>query len=187
VELHGGSVRAESEGPGRGARFIVTLPLSAGQGDGETGRRGDGKGDAGILPVAPSFSLPLPRLDGVRVLVVDDEPDARELVERILAECGAVIRAEAGTAAAERALAEFSPQVLVSDIGMPEEDGYMLIRRIRTLPPEQGGRIPAAALTAFAGAEDRRRALQAGFQMHVPKPIDARELVAVVAQLAGRN
>src|SRR5205823_5564356 len=102
------------------------------------------------------------------------------LVERILAECGAEVRAEAAAAAAATALAEFSPHVLISDIGMPEEDGYALIRRVRALPPEQGGRVPAAALTAFAGPEDRRRALGAGFQTHVPKPIDADDLVAVV-------
>jgi CheY-like chemotaxis protein len=140
--------------------------------------------DSPTHSLTPSLPHSL-RLDGVRVLVVDDEPDARELIERILAEAGAKVRAASAAAPAARALVEFSPHVLISDIGMPEEDGYTLIRRIRSLPADLGGQVPAAALTAFAGAEDHDRVLRAGFQEHVPKPVDADDLVAVVARLAG--
>ena len=119
-------------------------------------------------------------LDGVHILVVDDEADTRDLLQNALETCGAVVRT---AASAEQALALLSleiPDIVVSDIGMPLEDGYGLIRRIRALPPERGGRVPAIALTAYARAEDRTRALLAGFKAHVPKPIDLAELLAVI-------
>jgi len=123
----------------------------------------------------------------VTVLYVDDEPDARELAERILAHQGAKVITADSAEAGRQLMAREHPDVLVADIGMPEEDGYSLIRTIRSLPADQGGSIPAAAVTALARAEDRRRALLAGFQTHVAKPVDVVELVAVVASLAGRT
>jgi PAS domain S-box-containing protein len=179
VELHGGTVAAESEGIGKGASFIVNLPMKA----------------VAIPSTSPEpkpslldiQQHPLPILEGLRVLVVDDEVDARQLLSTILGEYGAEVIAVASTQAAISALPQFSPHILVSDIGMPDEDGYTLIRRVRNLPPDQGGRIPAVALTAYARAEDRTKALLAGFQLHIPKPVDPTELAAVVANLAGRT
>ncbi len=127
-----------------------------------------------------------PELDGLRVLIVDDEPDTRELLAFVLTNCGAQVIQASSAAEALELLQREVPDVLVSDIGMPEEDGYSLIRRVRALPVESGGRTPAAALTAYAREEDRIRALMAGFQIHVPKPVGPSELVAVVANLAGR-
>ncbi len=125
-------------------------------------------------------------LKGVRVLVVDDEPDARRLIERVLSECGAEVALAASAAEALRLLDAFKPHVLVSDIGMPGQDGYDLLRSVRSRG-KSSAEIPAAALTAFARSEDRRRAMLAGFQTHVVKPVDPAELLAVVASLAGRT
>ena len=181
VEMHGGTVRAKSPGEGQGATFTVMLPIMVVH-----------RQDAGperVLPKEPQateLESPSDALAGVKVLVVDDEADARELVKRVLAESGAEVRIAAKVAEALPILDKFRPDVLVSDIGMPEEDGYDLIRQIRA-----GGRtarwLPAVALTAFARAEDRTRAMLAGFQTHVSKPVDPAELVAVVASLAGRT
>jgi CheY-like chemotaxis protein len=124
-------------------------------------------------------------LSGVRVLVVDDEADARELVRRVLEASNAIVITASSAAEGLELLRRERPHVLLSDIGMPEEDGYALLRKIRDLPPSEGGSIPAGALTAFARSEDRRRALMAGFQLHVPKPVEPTELLAVVANLAG--
>jgi CheY-like chemotaxis protein len=124
-----------------------------------------------------------PELAGLHVLVVDDDEDGRDLLAEILIECGT--RVSRASSAAE-AIAQFDrdrPDILISDIGMPGEDGYALIKRVRARGPEAGGTVPAASLTAYAGPEDRRRALLAGFNMHVPKPIDPPELIAVVASL----
>jgi CheY-like chemotaxis protein len=124
-------------------------------------------------------------LSGVKVLVVDDEADARVLIRRVLEQCGAtVVEAESAEDGVELLKRE-RPQVLLSDIGMPDRDGYHLLQQTRELPEAQGGRTPAVALTAFARSEDRRRALLSGFQMHVPKPVEPAELIAVVASLAG--
>jgi hypothetical protein len=128
-----------------------------------------------------------PNLDGVRVLVVDDEPDTRNLVAKVLQQCGAIVSTVASAAEALEAFEGAPPDVLVTDIGMPGEDGYALIRKIRARAPERGGRVPAAALTAYARVEDRMRALSAGFQLHVPKPVEPAELAMVVATLAGRT
>jgi CheY-like chemotaxis protein len=174
VELHGGSVRAEGGGPG--ARFEVRLPL----------RPAEEERRAHEPSWAPSGGLECPpNVPGLRILVVDDEPDARALATTLLERCGAEVHAVSSAEEAMRALRELRPDVLLSDIAMPGEDGYGLIRRIRALPPEEGGRIPAAALTAHARAEDRRRTLLAGFNLHVPKPVDPEELLAVVASLGG--
>jgi CheY-like chemotaxis protein len=130
-----------------------------------------------------------PSLDGLRILVVEDEADARELLMQLLQECGVQVVAVATADEAIQVLTQQASHldVLVSDIGMPNEDGYTLLRRVRRLPPENGGRIPALALTAYARAEDRTAALLAGFQSHVTKPVELAELLAVIANLAGRK
>ena len=120
------------------------------------------------------------------ILVVDDEADTRELISEVLKECGSEVITSESVADALLALQQHKPDVLISDLGMPDEDGYSLISKIRALPPDRGGRIPAAALTAYARAEDRLRVLRSGFQFHLPKPIDSAELVTVIANLAGR-
>ena len=184
VELHGGSVRAKSAGIDHGATFVVTLPLTVLHPEPEPAaeRR---------HPRAPQSFVTLPddcvEIAGVKVLVVDDEPDARALIKRLLDDCGAeVITAASAAEALDRVRTE-RPHVLVSDVGMPGEDGYSLIRRVRALGAEHGGNVPAVALTAYARSEDRTRSILAGFQMHVAKPIEASELIAVVATLAERS
>jgi PAS domain S-box-containing protein len=180
VEQHGGTVRAESPGPGQGTTFVVTLPLMIHPGQPAPDR---------IHPTAPTFA----RLDrsaaaalpGLKVVVVDDEPDTAELVARILEAAGAEVRACASAAEALAALTTWSPDVLVSDVEMPGEDGYGLIRRFRALEPA-GRRLPAVAVTAYARSEDRIRALASGFTTHIPKPVEPVELVTVVSALAGR-
>ncbi|MGH7403204.1 MAG: PAS domain S-box protein [Candidatus Rokuibacteriota bacterium] len=178
VELHRGTVRADSAGPGQGAAFTVTLPVTdEGAGDG-TGADGTAAGDLAASP--------LPALDGVRVLVVDDEADARDLMRAVLAQSGAQVTVAATARGALEALGRAPFDVLVSDIAMPEDDGYALIRAVRALDGERGGRIPALALTAYARIEDRAEAIAAGYQQHAAKPIEPAELAAAVAALAGR-
>lgn len=126
------------------------------------------------------------RLNGLKVLVVDDEPDAREVLSTGLGQCGAEVATASSTREALEALAGAKFDALISDIGMPGEDGYELIRRVRELPPEAGGRTPAVALTAYARTEDRLRAMRAGFEMHVSKPVELTELVVIIANLAWR-
>jgi CheY-like chemotaxis protein len=174
VELHGGGVRAESLGIGRGARFVVELPLLE---DGASARapRSRTAVRAGAAPLA-----------GVRVLVVEDEPDAREIARRVLEESGAAVTAVASAGEALASLAVLPPDVLVSDIGMPEMDGYELIRRVRAGVPAAAHDVPAIALTAFARPEDRARALGAGFSAHAAKPLEPALLVAMVARLSAR-
>jgi PAS domain S-box-containing protein len=184
VELHGGTVSAASRGRGQGATFAVTLPLTASRKEsGEAGR--DRQAGAGEIPQnhAPSPD----HLRDLRVLVADDEPDARDLFSLTLTSYGAEVMACASAAEALRMLDEWHPDVLVFDIGMPVEDGYELMRKVRAREPERGGLIPAIALTAYARAEDARRALEAGYQAHVPKPVAPNELAMVVASLAGRR
>jgi PAS domain S-box-containing protein len=181
VEMHGGTVGVASPGENAGATFLVRLPLAAVR-----------RTELNAPRVHPGTPTPqgreFPALDlsGVRVLVVDDEPDGRELVKRVLDACGATVFT-AGTADEALAVLERShPHVLVSDIGMPHVDGFELLQRIRALGPERGGLVPAIALTAFARAEDRTQALHAGFAVHVSKPVEASELIATVASVAGR-
>ncbi len=131
--------------------------------------------------------MPLARLDGVQVLIVEDEPTAREALLELFDSCGSVARAVSSAAEAIAVLDEWRPDVLVSDIAMPEEDGYSLIRRIRLRSPEKGGIVPAVALTAYAKIGDRVSILAAGFQMYLSKPTDPKELVAVVGSLARRK
>jgi CheY-like chemotaxis protein/two-component sensor histidine kinase len=177
VELHGGSVRVMSEGTDRGTTFVVDLPL----------RMQPRDAAATVARGATESPVAALALDGVTVLYVDDEPDARDLAHRVLGLHGARVVTADSAHAGRLSMAEHRPHVIVADIGMPEEDGYSLIRAIRALPAELGGATPAAALTALARPEDRRRALLAGFQTHVAKPVDVAELVAVVASLAGRT
>ncbi|HEU5323713.1 MAG TPA: response regulator, partial [Methylomirabilota bacterium] len=179
VELHGGTVEAESAGEGHGATFRVRLPMSFAP------PRADDPPAA--VPAPPPATLDaLPSLEGLHVLVVDDEADARELIRLILEGRGALVTAVASTQAALAALARARADVLVSDIGLPGDDGYALIRQVRALPPDAGGATPAVALTAYARTEDRTRALLAGFETHVAKPVEPAELVMVVARLAPR-
>jgi PAS domain S-box-containing protein len=185
VELHGGSVRAESAGEGLGAAFAVTLPLASALED--TGPAAAARPTDDDDSGTPAASEPSIRLDGLRVLVVDDEPDTRELLKFGLSRCGARVSAASTATEALKAIAEELPEVLISDIGMPEADGYELIRRVRSLPAERGGETPAVALTAYARSEDRQRALKAGYQLHVSKPVELAELVAAVSSLARRG
>jgi PAS domain S-box-containing protein len=182
VELHGGNVRAHSDGEGRGATFTISLPLAPVSGPDSEPERRHPKSPRAVSPAYERLSL-----KGVTVLSVDDEPDARELVRRLLVECGATV-VTAGSA--EEALAAMDAggpiDLLISDIGMPETDGYELIRRVRQRGPERGGDVPAVALTAYARSEDRTRAMLAGFHGHVAKPVEPAELVATVASLARR-
>jgi CheY-like chemotaxis protein len=128
-----------------------------------------------------------PSLNGIRVLVIDDEVDTRELLNVVLRQADAIVVAAASVKEALETLSRWRPDVIISDIGMPYEDGYALIRQLRILPPEMGGDVPAIAFTAFARSEDRIKALAAGYQTHVTKPVDPTELIAVVASLAGRT
>lgn len=171
VELHGGTVSAESLGVGQGATFTVLLPLMS-----AVPQRSENN-------QLPNGSLDL---EGISVLVVDDDLDTRDLIVFILEEYGATVRAVASASEALDIFAHSKPDIFVSDIGMPEFDGYMLIRTIRALPPEQGGQIPALALTAYAGETDYQQICQAGFQKHVTKPVEPTELAAAIASLVGR-
>jgi CheY-like chemotaxis protein len=177
VELHGGTVEALSAGRGRGATFVVQLPVMI-----------VSPWDAERVAVEPQLVIDEPpSLNGLRVLVVDDDPDARGLVATVLERQGAAVdTAESGEQAMEL-LRSGRPDVLLSDIEMPREDGYALIRRVRGLPADEGGTTPAAAFTAYARTEDRMQALLAGFQIHVPKPVQPAELIAVVSSLAARK
>jgi len=181
VELHGGSVRAISAGEGQGATFTVCLPLTVVQRDGEPGPR--------LHPRGRSATSPLfrpPDLSGIKVLVVDDQPDARDMIRRVLEDCEADVVTAGSASEALRVMQAGRPDVLVSDIGMPDVDGYELLRRIRALDPPARGHLPAIALTAFARSEDRTRALRAGFLAHVAKPVEPSELLATVASVVGR-
>jgi PAS domain S-box-containing protein len=182
AELHGGGVVARSEGRGRGAQFTVKLPLMVAV------QTAGADTDDREHPTAQQQSLhgDVPSLAGLKVLVVDDEADAREVVSVILSSAGAdVIRAESAARAIEL-VGQSRPDLIVSDIGMPQEDGLTLMRRLRALTPEQGGAIPAIALTAFARTQDRLDVLSAGYQMHVPKPIEQLELLTVIGSLTKR-
>jgi signal transduction histidine kinase/ActR/RegA family two-component response regulator len=181
AELHGGTVRASSAGEGRGSTFIVHLPLTIVHASAQTDvprlhpKALKGMADYRITDLA-----------GLKILVVDDERDARSLLQRILSDCNAQVLTAAGAAEALALIRDERPDLLISDIGMPEVDGYELLKRVRALGEAGGGRIPAIALTAFARSEDRTLALRAGFLVHVSKPVEPAELVATVASVAGR-
>lgn len=180
AELHGGTIAAESAGEGMGARFTLTLRRVVPDARGPIARELGTKGPAPSLPA--THEMPT-ELAGLRVLIVDDEPDARELASTILSQGGATVVAATSASHALSMLDEQSVDVMLSDIGMPELDGYELIRRVRQLPTP-AALIPAAALTAFTRIEDRHRAMAAGFQLHISKPIEPAELTAAVACLA---
>jgi PAS domain S-box-containing protein len=180
VALHHGSVRAESTGAGEGATFIVELPVAPRSVEAV-------KVEPGASSSEGRARSTLTDLSGLRVLVVDDQADARELLTTILQRAGARAMAVGSASAALEALRHSTVDVLVSDIGMPEEDGYALIGKVRSLGPERGGTIPAIAVTAGARVEDRSLALAAGFQLHVAKPIDPAALTRLVAQIANRS
>ncbi|HLM74839.1 MAG TPA: ATP-binding protein [Polyangiaceae bacterium] len=184
TELHGGTIRAESEGTGRGAVFTVRLPGGA---EPLRDRAPMSEGAPSTDRTSAVVAYTPPPLDGVRVLFVDDDQDSRELGVHILAEHKAEVFPAGSAREALDVLKRERPTVLVSDIGMPGEDGYELIGKVRQLGDDGGGGTPAVALTAFAHPDDRRRALLAGFQVHLPKPVDPVELVAAVAALAGRT
>lgn len=182
VELHGGRVSAESAGPGQGAKFSVQLPLSP-----------NFRRDAATPP--SNVAAPVPagnswgdvvRLDGVKILLVDDDADSRQMLSRVLQSCGAVTQDAMSMGQALDAIQAFKPDVLLSDLGMPDHDGYELIRKVRGQGINSAS-LPAIALTGFARPEDRHRALVAGFQAHLAKPVDPRELTAAVATLIGRT
>jgi signal transduction histidine kinase/ActR/RegA family two-component response regulator len=173
VELHGGTVHAESPGEGQGAIFSATFPLIAARVESTT--------KSGEHVYNGSATL-----NGLRVLVVDDEADARQVISSLIARTGAEVKACETASEALEMLEQWKPDVLMSDIAMPDEDGYSFINKVRALPANRGGLVPAAAFTAYAREEDRTRALAAGYQMHVAKPISSGQLVAMLARLAGR-
>jgi PAS domain S-box-containing protein len=176
VELHGGTVSARSPGIDQGATFTVRLPVSATEHQPEHAARPRSTSDA------PHVSQ-MPSLAGSRVLVVDDEPDARDLIARILRQCGADVAVASSVKEALATMETFRPDLLLSDIGMPDEDGYSLIRRVRALPDVQLAGVPAIALTALARKEDAARAVAEGFQQHVAKPVEPAELAGAVSEL----
>ncbi len=183
VELHGGVVSAASEGIGKGTVFTISFPLSVVRSDSKS------RDEERIHPTADKkieFSCP-PELKNLRILIVDDEADTRALLSSIFESCDAKIVDASSVGEALTALENDKFDVLVSDIGMPNQSGYELIEKLRKLPPEKNGRIPAVALTAYARVEDRMRALSAGFQMHVPKPIEPAELIMIIKSLTNWN
>jgi CheY-like chemotaxis protein/anti-sigma regulatory factor (Ser/Thr protein kinase) len=179
VQMHGGTVSAASAGAGQGSTFTVRLPMTP-----------QLAATVAAAPTRPHLSedmlRKIVRLDGLCVVVTDDDPDALTLAETILGTAGAVVKTCSAAAAAVKLVAELRPDVLVSDLEMPDQDGYALIAAVRLLPPTGGGVTPAIALSAYGRPQDRSRALAAGFNMHVPKPVDPGELTAIVASLAGR-
>ncbi len=180
VEAHGGTVSAESAGPGKGASFTVSLPA----------RPAARPRPADVVrpqPTAGDGARPAPTLQALRVLIVDDDADTLDVVKQLLEQAGAQVTAAGSAREALEAVERARPDVLVSDIGMPGEDGFALIRKVRGLGPGRGGDVPAAALTAYTQGEDRRKALLAGYQLYLPKPVDPLELTAAVAKLAGRG
>jgi signal transduction histidine kinase/CheY-like chemotaxis protein len=185
VELHGGTVEASNRGDGKGAVFLVKLPLMV-------IRAPAGAQSPELQRIHPTVSgrVPFdcpPELHGIRVLAVDDEADARHLLAMVLERCGAEVKTCATAAEALAALDDYQPDLLISDIGMPEEDGYDLIRQVRAREAGRSEKIPAVALTAYARVEDRLRALTQGYNMHVPKPVEPAELAVVVASLTGQR
>jgi CheY-like chemotaxis protein len=186
VELHGGTVEAQSGGDdGGGSIFTVKLPVI------------DSTSEEVFTEISKPSEHPVggkdaafegaTALEGLHILVVDDEDDGRAFVAAVLKKCGARVTEADSAAAGLKAMSELRPDILLSDLGMPGEDGYSLIEKIRALPGDQGGTVPAAAVTAYASVEDRLRVLRAGFQQHLSKPVEPAELVAVIANLSGRH
>ncbi|WP_437751183.1 ATP-binding protein [Sorangium sp. So ce1389] len=179
VELHGGTIEARSGGGGQGATFVVRLPLA----EPRPGAQGERPEGPSRKPRLTAFEEDLA---GLRVLVVDDERDAREVLGSALAHCRAQVELAWGAVQGLELVRRLRPDLLLADIAMPGEDGFTLIRKIRALPPEEGGRVAAIAVTASASEEDRGRALRAGFDLHLPKPVDLPTLLTFIGRLAGR-
>ena len=180
VELHGGSIKAESEGKDKGSRFTVTLSLVC-------NNREANKGKAIIHKSDNELNLDTSiKLDGLHILVVDDEADARDLLEVVFAEYGAKVTTAASASQAIELIKSLQPDILISDIGMPNEDGYSLVKKVRELDSQQAREIPAMALTAYVTKEDNKQAILSGFQMHLSKPVDTNALITAVAKLAGK-
>ncbi|HWL92512.1 MAG TPA: ATP-binding protein [Phycisphaerae bacterium] len=179
IELHGGTIHAKSEGEGKGATFVVTLPVVA-------ARSPQAVDDSAVNPDEDLDVLEQNLLKGVRILAVDDEVDARDLLKRILSQGGAEVVIAGSATEALGILDWHKPDIIISDLAMPGKDGYEFMRTVRSFPLARGGNIPAIALTAFARLEDRVRTLQAGYQMHIAKPVKSTELITVVASLLGR-
>lgn len=174
VELHGGTVAAQSDGINRGATFTATFPLLAERAE-------------PVIHGQENSMMDNHSLDGLRVLLVDDEPEARQIISTVITRTGAEVKSCESAHEALAKLAEWKPDVILSDIAMPEQDGYSFIRQVRSLPRDRGGEIPAAALTAYARDVDRNQAIAAGYQMHIAKPIGASQLITLIARLAGRD
>lgn len=173
VELHNGTVRAESEGEGKGAAFIVTLPLAQAEDSGgkqQAGQSGNGTNGHRVL-------------SGMKILVIDDEADARELINEVLGQCKANVFTATSAGEGIEILKSQRPDLVISDIGMPERDGYELIREIRSLSEANGGQTPAIALSAFAHEDDRMKAMTAGYQVHLAKPVESHQLIAAIGDL----
>jgi PAS domain S-box-containing protein len=182
IEQHGGTVRVDSAGEEQGASFTIELPAAKRQ---PSTTRPD---RAPYSPPSPlSSDIKVRDLSNVKVLVVDDEPDARDLINRILSDCNAEVRTASSALQALAAIGEQVPDVLVSDLGMPDIDGFELLARVQALGADRGGNIPAVALTAFARSEDRLKALEAGFRAHISKPVEPSELIATVAAMVPRH
>jgi CheY-like chemotaxis protein len=180
VELHGGGVAVKSPGTGRGTTFVINLPVTAAHSD-DTLRM-----HPAAAPAAPQLQVKPHLLAGLKLLIVDDEPDARHVIKQILEEAGAQVSV-AATASDGLAILEREPlDAVLSDIGMPEMDGYQFIHKVRSLPNSKAKSLPAIALTAFARSEDRTRSLLAGYQVHLSKPVEPAELLATVAAATGR-
>jgi CheY-like chemotaxis protein len=181
VELHGGTVKVTSEGEDKGSTFEVKLPVLPVYQTAQTSGVVVTTDLASEVPVEGADDLA-----GLKILVVDDEADTCELLRALLTKCGADVATARSAAEAFELFRQVQPDVVVSDIGLPGEDGYELMRRLRALPKAKGGNVPAVALTAYARVEDRMKALKAGYQMHLAKPIELGELVAIVASLGDR-
>ncbi|MBK7601858.1 MAG: response regulator [Acidobacteria bacterium] len=179
MELHGGAIYAYSRGFGQGADFMITLPLAVTVNTGEPG--------LWAINVDPQLESRMSSLRGVRALVVDDDHDTREILSVMLTRYGAEVRTAESAAEAFDSFKEWKPDVLVSDIGMPVEDGYALIARIRAYEAEMGEQVPAIALTAFAAAQDKDKALSSGFNQHLSKPAEPVQLARLVARVLGRS
>jgi CheY-like chemotaxis protein len=179
VEMHGGAIKAYSEGEGRGATFTVSLPIPAVYPEPSELRE---RGHVDLQSLR-TRSTQIPTLQRTNILAIDDSNDTRELLSAVLEGCGANVTTASSVREALDIFARWKVDIVICDIGMPEEDGYTFISAIRKLAPEKGGKTPAIALTGYVRVEDRLRALEAGYQMFVPKPIEAGELCTIVANL----
>lgn len=183
VELHGGSASVQSDGENKGATFAVRLPVYAAHAD----LNAPGSPAFPLLKSPPTHETSNPVLDGVKILVVEDEADSRILLQKLFSQRQATVTATSSVSEALEEIGKAQFDVVISDLGMPHQDGFDFIRQLRALPPDRGGRTPAIALTAFVRQEDRTKVLLAGFHVHVPKPADPAELIATVATLTGRT